>query len=155
ALDGDGDLWMTDFPGIVRVGRKDFPASPPTGYGPQNGLKQDTYDALIADRDQNIWFGGWGSGLYRLSEKNDVALQLPNELLGFSDAAGHFWLQHAMGLWECRKDRGGSWSTTDHLLVPRSGSPTLLAVRSDSRGRAWMLYKDSTIRCDSIIASEQ
>ncbi len=149
-LDSDGELWITTSDGLLRMPKRDFPGSRVTAYTQRNGLGEGPLNPALEDREGNLWFGGSGSGLYKLSEKNTVKLPLDHTGVGFTDPAGHFWLQHTGGIWECWKEKD-DWITFDHPLHPQGG-PALLNIRSDGRGRLWRHYSDTTFECDSIVS---
>ncbi len=150
-LDASGELWMTAPNGILRTREKSFPAGRMTVYSRENGFQENYFDPVLEDNEGNIWFGGAGTGLYKLSEKNALKIPLENGMSGFTDPAGHLWLLNGHGLWECWNDEG-RWVVYDHRLGEPAASHGLSLTRSEGRGRFWLQFPDSTVEGDSIIA---
>jgi signal transduction histidine kinase len=65
----DGTLWMGTSNGIVRYRSGRFDA-----FAPEDGLRADNIERLVADHQGSLWFGG-RDGLFRsrISELNDFA----------------------------------------------------------------------------------
>ncbi|MBI3764887.1 MAG: hypothetical protein HY277_00085 [Ignavibacteriales bacterium] len=154
-LDRDGDLWITSTGGLCRIPKKDFPRGQIViNFGTQT-TAESYLEQILEDREGDIWFGGFVTGLHKLSEKNVVTLQLSNEVVGFPDRKGHLWLMNSQGAWECWKNNDGVWSTVNHRLLRDRKAVQIGSIRSDTRGRLWIQYSDSTLECDSIITRER
>jgi signal transduction histidine kinase/ligand-binding sensor domain-containing protein len=153
-LDRHGELWMTTFTGVLRIPKKNFPDGIPIAYTRSNGLQDNIFNPILEDREEIIWFGGWSSGLYKVPEKNVAALDLTNNILGFPDSVGHLWLLNHHGVWECKKEGNGALSAFDHQLLPEGSGMKVLFVRPDTRGRMWIQFSDSSLRCYSILNSQ-
>jgi signal transduction histidine kinase/ligand-binding sensor domain-containing protein len=156
ALDRAGDLWLTGSGGLLRMRKAGFPNTAPTTYAESNGLQERSFEPILEDREGNIWFGGVSTGLYKLAEKNVVKLHLKNGTAGFTDRAGHLWLPHSQGIWECRKDSLGIWSTTSHNLVHGTAVVQFGWGGADSyvEEKIWFRISDSLLECDTILANE-
>jgi signal transduction histidine kinase/ligand-binding sensor domain-containing protein len=151
---GAGDYGMKlvgGYPGAVlavrHTGRNelsvmDIRSTVTTVHGVASGVR-----CAYRDADGNIWLGGVGGGLWRLSSRRVVRIPLPEEIRNSDiqaitkDRSGGFWvsiIRNGVFRWA-----NGVWTPFGNRTeLPKLSPLTLL---TDSAGRVWFGYMGSTI----------
>ncbi len=95
--DRDGNLWLgTDGTGVFRVGQRAGPPEIELTRLPLTRAQDETWnvvvEAVLEDREGNIWVGTHEHGLHRLSDKRGAEDSPPKILLERVVADGQVWL---------------------------------------------------------------
>ncbi len=138
--DRDGGVWI----GVNRIG------SDPSGagywkdgrwqwYGPREGLAYASVRSILVDREQRVWAGTWGAGLYQFQEGRFRRVTLPTRVdpriqVIYQDRSGSLWLGTQRGLVEWSP--GGEW----RVYLPEDGlsEGAIRAIADDPDGGLWI-----------------
>jgi ligand-binding sensor domain-containing protein len=73
--DRDGMLWICSEDGLLVLKKELFGQSNPTRFGVESGFVREYFSSVYLDREDNLWVGGLGLGLYKLRDR--ALLQFP------------------------------------------------------------------------------
>lgn len=147
-----------DRDGLLRVGSYDgIFTLDPAGEGMfrtsrEEGLQENGITVIYGDRESNLWFGGFTSGLslYRdtpvLRFPIGPTLQTANDAGIVVDRKGGAWVLAPGGLMEIRKERSGAWVSSMHSLagVGEGNRPREL-LHDATRNGLWIALADNTV----------
>jgi ligand-binding sensor domain-containing protein/signal transduction histidine kinase/DNA-binding NarL/FixJ family response regulator len=102
----DGGLYKLPLQSVTDSDLKNFSLTPVTGDDGYN-ITQRSVQTLYVDRDQNIWVGTYGEGIYMISSIKEKFMRIQNNR---SDAIGKS-LNRFYGM--CQDENGALWFGTD------------------------------------------
>jgi len=152
--DGENNLWIGGWDGLIRIPKENFELSNSQLYNEKNGLPQNLVLCGLRDREGNLWFGTNSEGLAKLSDQHTYSFPLPfqfranNNMDAVADPQNHIWInsQNA-GLEEIFRERG-TWYRFNHKLS--SGEAVPRAIVCDTKGRLWVSHVDGNLICYAV-----
>jgi ligand-binding sensor domain-containing protein len=130
----DGNIWLATWSGIVGYDGEVF-----TNYTKKYGLRPDRVFSLLEDREDNIWFGTIGGGVYRFDGESFTNITTANGLGSneiecmMQDNAGNIWFGTGTGV--SRYD-----GKTFHNFSQEDGLPDsdIHSIAQDQSGKIWV-----------------
>ncbi len=134
AVDSSGYLWVASRSGLNKV----TPDGQPT-FNTNIGLNYDNIKTLFIDREENLWIGTDGKGVFRFTGENFVTYSKSDGLISDIVMAIH---RNADGsMWLGSYDNGACLMLQDttHWFTAENGllHNTIWCLHSDMQGRTW------------------
>lgn len=142
--DEEGGLWI----GVNRLGSEaNSLALWKNGvlrwYGPGEGLVNSSVRAMFVDRDQRVWAGTWGAGLFQFQNGRFWRVALP---AGVSPQIQAIHQDRAGSLWIGTEDGLARWVESDwSVFTVENGlsGNSVRAIADDRQGNLWVGTKRS------------
>lgn len=142
--DRKGHLWAATSDGLFKIGLSENANVPPAHITVANGLPENLIMASLCDRENNLWFGTFHSGLLRLADvatlrfPNTGSAQSPNSASAALDGRGHIWTSSETGLDEFWQQSPGIWQHQQHLIGGKTKIPHSSIIVADGHSALWV-----------------
>ncbi len=145
-IDRQNNVWMAvSHRGVLRIARSQVAGGAFEHLTTANGLHSNDVTALLLDREENLWFGSFDSGVALLTERGVLRFVEPKPSgtgLGI-DSRNRTWTATESAVMECWND-GTHWRTAVHPVAPMG--TTIRSMMLDRTDRLWVVLTDNSIR---------
>ncbi|MFZ4621459.1 MAG: ligand-binding sensor domain-containing protein, partial [Bacteroidota bacterium] len=145
SLRGPGEYWIGSASGLEMY-RTGNGTSSQWLYTTTNGLPVNHLAFCVQDRDQNLWFGSYGSGLSKLSSQHSIQFNFPGmSPVAKMDDSLHVWVPSTHGVYEVWKDSSDQWKRHLHILGgPAKDAGMVIAMFQGDR-TMWLMDVEGKI----------
>ncbi len=147
--DGEGRIWVDIPEGIMTIAKRSGDLSRTSRITSANGLGIGSFGPIFRDKENNIWVGGVGHGLYKL--ENQTTVQFPiHGPDGTGRATGNgvdrMWTATGGTLQELYRGGDGVYRLHSTSLGDRERFGSIAHHALDENGNLWVVFARGEIR---------
>jgi len=145
--DGNGVAWICAQDGLFTLDGGQLGQTEPVRFGRENGFAGEFFFCASFDREENLWIGGLGMGLYKLRDRALWKFPLLSLSLeqGFNsvavDSPTHLWVVDGEGLNELWLQPNSPWGRRRHAV----GSGKIRCLEAGGDNTLWVGFLNQEI----------
>ncbi|MFN8356921.1 MAG: two-component regulator propeller domain-containing protein [Spirosomataceae bacterium] len=135
--DAQGFWWIATKQGFLKMNSRSIPES--SSFSTHHGLPFASGSTIFVDREQNLWFGSYGKGIYKVEETETIRFPYPFAAgLADTDADGRLWYTSPDGLHVIEQQTGGTFAEGKVFSFDANYTKTMGAIKAVATNQLWL-----------------